>query len=376
MAGGEGAVRPPRGIRVAIFVDSIDPKRRRYTYWLRYFRRRGLKPELVSIPDRRARVVLGEKAELPRLDGYDLIILNWDVANGDYAYLADETLEFFKNRGREELKRWASKGSRIIVEIQSAAGFPMQSLYDGLLGQDEVTVSPYGLVDSHEDAQSVVALNTCRLGHPILASLSDPVRLVATKYQAFRHNVFPNFDQKRESSYARYPAPLAWGNFIAWRKGWYPLLLRVAEDASGKTRMPVALIKRVGDAGGEIVATTMRIANAANDDLLDAMCRVDQERRSQTLTFYKQAERRRVVTRAAMIFGAWLVGIILIVPAGNFAADQFKLTLPQVLEAVDSNNMLLSLFAKNFPLAEFTGIAMVLTLLALSRRWWRQRDRL
>ena len=105
-----------RMLASAVFVDSTDKKKRRYCYWTKYLASQGVVPTYVSIAElaREAgelftasfgddAAVERVKRRQPRLDGYDVIILNWDVANGDFAFGADKALGYFETRGRDEI---------------------------------------------------------------------------------------------------------------------------------------------------------------------------------------------------------------------------------------------------------------------------------
>ncbi len=368
--------------KIAVFVDAINPERRRYCYWIDYFHEKQIPYELLAIPDQRSDVVERQKRNLPRLDDHDIIILNWDVANGDFAWLADETLEYFQNRGRDEIKRWTGNGSRIIIEIQSAAGYPLQELYDALLGNGEVVVSPYRRKPAYEDAERNLHRNERRKTHPIVHDLDRADRIISTKHRKFQHAIFPGFDKSEDSTYARNRDALSFGNFIEWKKDWFPLILRSNRDVLGVQNRPVALTKSIGDKGGEIVATTMRIANSHNHDLIDAFLNVSSSTKIATSTFFVEAEKRRKVIRSLLICALWVLGIAIFVPAVNSAAqatqDFFEMQTCSYLDIAPSvckeSNHSVMTWVRNLKAADTTMVAVIVSLIGLSAKIWKRRE--
>lgn len=369
--------------KIAIFVDSLDQHRRRYCYWIDYFVEKRTPFELFSISDQRSAVVERQNRNLPRLDDFDLIIFNWDVANGDFAWLADETLEFFQNRGRNEILRWVGNGSRVLIEIQSAAGYPLQELYDAILGVGEVHVSPYRRTEAFRDADEQLVRNHRRHTHPIVHDLYRQDGIIETKYRPFPHVVFPGFDKSEDSTYARNRRALSFGNFVRWSRNWYPILLRRRPDVLGRNRQAVALVRTVGDKGGEIVVTTMRIANSQNHDLIDAMVNVTPESRAARQRFFLLATRRRKLVRAMLIGVAWIVGIAVFVPIVNYLAQFLqnwtedstcRLQGVSPKECKDSASFMLG-WVRNLKAADASMMAVVVSLWALSAKIWKSRDR-
>lgn len=360
--------------KIAIFVDSEHFDQRRYCYWIDHAERRGWPFTLIAIPDLRRAVVERQERALPRLDGYDVIILNWDVANGDLAWLADDTLEFFQNRGRDEIRRWARNGSRVVIEIQSAAGYPLQELYDAILGEGEVRLSPQGQIKSFLDKEIILVENRRRRGHPILRDAGGVMGAIFSKYKPFHHVVFPGFDKSEESTYAINRRALSFGNFVDWSREWFPILLRSGPDVYGRERMPVALAKRMGSAGGEIIATTMRIANSHNDTLIDAFCTPRASSSEQIERFYLTSEIERDARRALEILALWAVGVFGFVPLLNFVGRKTDEVLQQVVSEAFSPKSPFYVYAINFRLSDATVAAVVLSLIAISQRLWRRRQ--
>lgn len=389
--------------KIAIFVDYKDPKVRRYCYWERYFTDHHLAYELVSIPDLVresegfiAAVLAGQERDgegrrQPRLDNRDLIILNWDCANGDFAFGADKTLSYFESRGKEEIIRWASRGARVVIEVQCQAGFPTQLSYDAVLGEGAVKLSPFAARSSLDDTEETLVRNRFRR-HPVCQDLKrSPPDLINTKYRKFEHVVFPFFTD--DSSFARNPERLSWGNFVSWHRDWHPLIFRPRRHARWsfkgiweRLRSPsgrcVALAKPVGDKGGEIVVTTMRIANSQNYDLLGALCSHGSPEKQRTINYYRQAWWGSLIGRSISITSIWLLGLAIGLPILSLLAfganDGFQALIEPIkrLKTFTGDaafDQFLHQKLDKVNIADVTAVAVVLTLLRLSTSAWKLR---
>tara|TARA_R110000868_G_scaffold411709_1_gene707839 strand:+ start:1665 stop:2864 length:1200 start_codon:yes stop_codon:yes gene_type:complete len=392
--------------KVAIFVDSLDPLKRRYSYWDGYLSRQGVVPKYISIPElaiEAGKVFSAKEANVstdevqrrqPRLDGYDVIILNWDVANGDFAFGADLTLNYFETRGRDEIVRWANGGARIVIEIQATAGFPSQQCYDAILGAGSVRVSPYGRVRSWEDKAETVLINRRRRKHPLNREIHGHYDSLTSVYQPFEHIVFPRFDKTNESSFARNPSAYSWGNFVSWERGWIPLMMRQGRwpaNLSFKERCealifgrPVALTRSVGALGGEIVVTTMRIPNAAPDDVIDAFVEFSPAIKERTARYFRSEERLRNLLRSALIVGIWFVGVLIVFPMLNYYFDRVNADLELWIKQValdlsrsgwNQPGSWLKTFGAKIKVFDIAAFAVALSLVGASRWIWYDRDR-
>lgn len=393
--------------KVAIYVDSLDVTKRRYSYWDRYLDKQAVCATYVSIPElaEEAGLILSSdatneqidrvKRKQPRLDGFQVILLNWDVANGDFAFGADKTLSYFETRGREEILRWARQGARVVIEIQATAGFPLQQAYDAILGVGIVEVTPYGRTKSWEDLEDGIVLSRRRRMHPIIREvLGDHDRVIKTHYAPFDHIVFPRFDKANESSFARNAAAFSWGNFVRWEKGWMPLIFRPRGTSSHlpwyealSDRLigrPIALVKPVGELGGEIIVTTMRIANAAPEEMVDAVLEFGEKQRERSRKFHKQQKISRVIRRTSAVAIAWLLGLFIAFPAFGLIAGWLNSKVEGQLPSI--SRWLASLgqeriaewiakYGKDIQVIDFAAIAVAISLVGLSRRIWRTRDR-
>ena len=86
---------------IVCFVDSLRNKRR-FVYWEPMLKKLGMALSLRAIPDLVALARSpseSEKAEVPKLHEFDVVIINYDVANGGFEYGSDQTATYFRNRG-------------------------------------------------------------------------------------------------------------------------------------------------------------------------------------------------------------------------------------------------------------------------------------
>jgi hypothetical protein len=71
---------------------------------------------------------------------YDIVIVNWDAANGDPDFGADFAQRWF-DHSRRAILMWVEKGNLLIVEGQARLHAPCEAAYDALLGPSELLVS-------------------------------------------------------------------------------------------------------------------------------------------------------------------------------------------------------------------------------------------
>lgn len=88
--------------------------------------------ELMSAPR-------GEELFIERLHKSEVLIINWDAANGDPDFGADFVLRWFQHRG-PEIRSWVAGGGVLIIEGQAKLGVPNDAAYDAILDPGEVAV--------------------------------------------------------------------------------------------------------------------------------------------------------------------------------------------------------------------------------------------
>ncbi|MGY1830538.1 hypothetical protein ACI8AA_08940 [Geodermatophilus sp. SYSU D01180] len=106
----------------------------------------------------------------------DVLILNWDVVNGDPDFGGDAALRWFEHR-QFALRRWVNDGGVLIIESQAAQGVPADRYYAAILGEGELRVS--GREDPRRpEAEGARMVGRCRMtriarGAPEFLSLHE-----------------------------------------------------------------------------------------------------------------------------------------------------------------------------------------------------------
>src|SRR4051794_5507204 len=70
----------------------------------------------------------------------DILIINWDAANGDPDFGAHLALRWIDHR-RPEILLWLRQGNVLIIESQATLGIPCAQAYDAAVGKGELPVS-------------------------------------------------------------------------------------------------------------------------------------------------------------------------------------------------------------------------------------------
>jgi len=209
---------------------------------------------------------------LQALDDLDVLVLNWDVVNGDPDFGADFTLAWFDHH-RGEVLMWVRNGGLLIIEGQTVLSVPSQHAYDRLLGHREVVVC------GAEDELDPPA-QARRFGAEcvVTAAAQRPAR-----FGSSLNRLQPLGERSHEEMF---PAAERVASFLArenWKtlyRGWFrlsPLRRRsrlnwcpviVTTRRSGR-RYPTAIAARHGE--GAIVATTMFLASTRQHKLIHAL---------------------------------------------------------------------------------------------------------
>lgn len=282
-----------RKTKVLCVVDYVR-KRGRYCYWKdRLIKKADIEYKELSISEMRDKAREGIRRAVPRFKDFQVVILNYDVANGGYEYDSDVSMTYFALKGAREIKIFINAGGRLVCEIQATGGIPIQASYDAIFGSGELRVMDVG--SAEELCFRSVVLNPKRRGHPILRGLEPTLE---SKYKNRNEEVFPNLEYGKISQFAKHPDMICWGWFTQWKKGWIPLLLTPQSSPKG-TQYPVMLAKKADNGWGEYIATTMRIANSEIDDLINNLVTINQEELSQ---FYKTTLRQIKFQRILLCF--------------------------------------------------------------------------
>jgi hypothetical protein len=126
------SVKPsdPPPLKVAIVCDRSEPARGRPCRWLAAIEqldRADLAPRTVAVSEEMR--TSNPALTLFDRDATDVLILNWNVLNGDPVYDADRTLAFFQHYA-SDLEHWLATGGILILEAQTAASRLQQQSYD------------------------------------------------------------------------------------------------------------------------------------------------------------------------------------------------------------------------------------------------------
>lgn len=212
---------------------------------------------------------------LQHVNQEQVLIVNWDVANGDPEFGAQLCQKWLEHR-RPEIIEWVRKGGILLIESQATLGVPSVDAYDAITGKGELATS--GLEDSTRPLESVaprsgkVARKTKRFpgslgfgavedrivardAYPQIAPfpstttglLIDALRTVDTGVLLWR-GVF-----RRTLPYSR-------------RFGWISII-----ETEGRHRQSIMKVAKLGD--GAIFASTMMLASTGQRDLVAAIIR-------------------------------------------------------------------------------------------------------
>ncbi len=215
---------------------------------------------------------------LHKINEQEVLIVNWDAANGDPDFGAHLALQWFRHR-RPELLHWVAAGKVLIIESQATFGVPSQDAYDAIAGPGELPVS--GL----EDVTNMLSFRR-RLGPSCLKTKRFPTRhgfedvfdpIEIGKFFGDPNEQFP----KTATRLLTEPLKDVEESRILYR-GWFrhpitgranlpwvPLVTTSSNRMFG--RHPVLQVARYGD--GAIFASTMLLARTGQARLVTAMLR-------------------------------------------------------------------------------------------------------
>ena len=166
-----------------------------------------------------------ENRESVRINEFDIVIVNWDAANGDIITGANDTLLYFKTRSEDRKHLLLYNGGTLACEVQSGnKGFLHQTAYDALFGKSEVQVYSPDLAENEATRHGPkVEVVQKYKNHPIIKGMPGSI---ATKYVDDGAVLF-NFTSDYQHMYSyKYRASMLWsGWFRWWKKGWVPLLV-------------------------------------------------------------------------------------------------------------------------------------------------------
>ena len=141
IADDEPSYRRPCGqIKVGIITDW--ERRQRGSAWREALEATELDLDITDYPiaDLITSKLPTDSEKLKTIDREDVLILNWDVANGDPEFGSHLCQRWLDHR-RPELISWVKKGNILLIESQTTLGVPCQAAYDAAVGRKELPAS-------------------------------------------------------------------------------------------------------------------------------------------------------------------------------------------------------------------------------------------
>lgn len=272
-----------RRLKIVVLVDRKDSAKRRTSFWKEVLRvstydlRSKTKVRYVSIADE-----LDHKRN-PALHLFsgrttDVIILNWDVVNGDPVYGSDRALQFLRHY-RPDLLSWLHHGGLLLVESQGESWGTSNDPYEcfsGMFADSQVKLCS-GLWTLGNRA----AVNPVHKSHLLAHGLQDDdLELKAGGLWA-RKPWFPRRARQSDIeslAFARRHQQLYRGWFEDWSADWDAVIVprpdSLAPDPEPKTphdatpARALVLCREVGSNGGPspergfVVLTTVFVASS------------------------------------------------------------------------------------------------------------------
>jgi hypothetical protein len=252
------------GPKIYVLVDRSIPSKgvpARSCFWNRV--KLPSPPELLSISDSKESVRIDPGAEQVRIDLADIVIVNWDAANGDYSCGSDDVYLYFLTR-KDRRTAFLANGGILLCEFQSGKGVLHQGAYDAIFGEGEVTVfeaqlgqirkpardeagraqQQWNEARSHGAVVQKFHTNFWCIDHPLTKDLPNILRarFVADTDQIFNYSTkFTEFQAYKDRK-----SQLWRGWFVNWRKGWAPLLVALApKEQSARALRTVGVFHRI-----------------------------------------------------------------------------------------------------------------------------------
>ncbi|HEX8662908.1 MAG TPA: hypothetical protein VF744_02620 [Beijerinckiaceae bacterium] len=205
----------------------------------------------------------------------EILIINWDAANGDPDFGANLALRWIDHR-RPELLLWVREGNLLIIESQATLGIPSSEAYGAAVGRGELPVS------GPEDPENPLSFKK-RIGAKCAKTRacpdSDGFEDVSTTIEAHANidasRLFPG---TATNLLAGQISDLKWGRILY--RGWFRRVL------PGRRKLRWVSIIRTADRGalreqstmqvakvgrGAIFASTMMLSTTDQTDLVIAM---------------------------------------------------------------------------------------------------------
>ncbi len=348
-------------INVAVVVGSDDPDKRPYCYWQELLKQ--LNPWGVE-------AVL--RPNIPRSKAFQVIIINWDVANGSHSY-ESQVLKDFGPDFRTQVDDWVKDGGILFCEVQSVHGIPVQESYTAIFGsqikvlhkkkqrkgisneyngnapdyRDKPILYPGPSKQGYETFTqrsrrvlrgSVALVNKRHSKHPLVYGIHP---FILSQYSYADERILPRTLREDRSAqfslYYRCPETLYSGWFVDWGSDWVPVFL---ESASNK--WPVLLVRTYGK--GAWVASTIRLTSASDIPFIRNLVSFPIYQEQWREYHDRVLKRRRIFDYLSMVLlllililiasVIWKLGVVgLVIQYGSFFMTLFGLSVVGVLLA-------------------------------------------
>lgn len=204
----------------------------------------------------------------------DVLIINWDAANGDPEFGSHLAQRWLSHR-RPELLLWVKDGGILIVESQAVLSVPDQASYDALIGHGELPVC--GPENPLNPAEQLARMGPrcCKTRHmPDSHGFEDVPAELTIKGVVTHEQLFPGGASKLLTAHI---ADTNWQDVLY--RGWFrarvfgPRIFRwvtiVKTDRRKGINHATMKVAKVGQ--GAIFATTMFLATTEQRQLVRAM---------------------------------------------------------------------------------------------------------
>lgn len=205
----------------------------------------------------------------------DVLIVNWDAANGDPEFGSHLAQRWLGHR-RSELLMWVRDGGLLVIEGQAVFSVPAQPAYDALVGSDELPVC--GAEDPLNPMKQALRMGArCRkTGHmPKEKGFEQIPEVLTVGGNPTHEQLFPGASAKLLTAHistTNWQAVLYRGWFrrtvaSARTLPWMPIV-ETADRRRGRNHATI-VVARVGE--GAIFASTLFLATTKQHDLVRAI---------------------------------------------------------------------------------------------------------
>jgi hypothetical protein len=337
---------------------------------------RGCDFTQASISD--SRIVGGSTAhrEAVRINEFDIVILNWDTANGDIKTGSDDTLLYFKVRGEDRRNQLLEHGGKLVCEFQGGSGGLLhQGAYDAIFGDGnfQVMKDPSALGGKNFRHGPTVSVWPEFKDHPLVKNLPPEM---STRYVDGGERLFNFVDGAVDAMFGyKFRHTLFWlGWFRWWKEGWVPLLkAKLPADHPYRSRRPepaVLLAKCEGN--GLLLASCLWMSFSKAQMLVDSILNTDLP----SIREYHDSLRRRRLWQSlgTGLLLLLLLRILFLSARAALAAvgKLFVLTLPSWVQQAASH---LHPYLVNFgnPVEDFGKIWLIILAGLFFRHWiWKR----